>query len=98
MDKVVNVIRSDGDFKGGVITMAGTCVTLAPYIALGFNCPVPYDVVWAIKMAGFLMLAAGVAISYTYMFYVIRNKQTLGAGTKVALTNAADESGKQEKG
>lgn len=67
IDKVVHTIQSDGDFKGAVITILGVIVALAPYIALGFGCPVPKDVVWFVKLTGFLLMISGLGISFGHL-------------------------------
>jgi len=86
MDKLATIIRSDGDFKGGIITVVGTCVTLSPYIALGMGCPVPDDVVWTIRFAGYIMLFSGVAISFGYAWAVIsRRKSAFNADKKTTV-------------
>lgn len=91
MDKLVTAIRSDGDFKGGIITVAGTCVTLSPYVALSFNVPVPDDVVWAIKMAGFMMLVSGTGLSMGYALVTLFYRPKHSKAAPISLNDTAKE-------
>ena len=91
MDKLVNAISADGDFNGGVITIVGSCVTLAPYIAIGMGAPVPDDVVWFMKMAGFLMLASGTSISIGYMFAVFSKHKISKSSASKAFKEASNK-------
>ena len=97
MDKLVKALRADGDFKAGILTIAGACVTLSPYVALGMGFPVPDDVVWMLKMSGFFMLASGVGISIGYTLAVFSRKKNTGPSTADAINDPAHKGPTNQK-
>jgi hypothetical protein len=66
-EKVTRVILQDLHIKGAFLLIVGTCISLSPYIALGFNMPVPESTADWICFTGYIVSSFGIGVLVGYV-------------------------------